>query len=63
MSSAPLTTCPRCTAPVRAARRGNQSTFADQHGRGGGFSDTVEQPATCTNPACDWADRAGPTSP
>jgi hypothetical protein len=63
MSPAHLTTCPRCNAPVHAARRGNQSAFADQHGRGAGFSEPIEQPATCTNPACDWEDRPGPTFP
>ena len=63
MSPAPITICPQCTAPVHPAHRGDRATWLDQHGRGAGFSDTVEQPARCTNPACDWEDRPGPTLP
>jgi hypothetical protein len=59
----PLTICPLCAAPINPARRGNQFTWLDKDGRGAGFSDTVEQPASCTNPDCDWEDRPGPTFP
>lgn len=52
-------TCPQCGAPIQPARRGEQSTWLDKDGRGAGFSDTVERPAACSDPACDWEDRAG----
>jgi hypothetical protein len=61
--SAEQTTCPKCSAPIEPARRGHNSYFADQHGRGAGFSITIETPAACSDPACDWEDRPGITIP
>ena len=58
MNADPITTCPRCKAPVRPARRGPQSAQTDEHGRGAGFSEAM-QPATC--PRCGWEDRPAPT--
>jgi hypothetical protein len=62
MSTEHATTCPECGFPIRPAHRGDQATWADKHGRGAGFSATVERPATCSNPECDWEDRGGTPS-
>jgi hypothetical protein len=56
------TTCPTCGAPIEPVRRGFNSYFGDEYGRGAGFSTAIETPATCSDPACDWEDRAGTTS-
>jgi hypothetical protein len=57
-----MTTCPECGAPVQPTRRSHQATWLDKDGRGAGFSDTVERPASCSSAACDWEDRGGTTS-
>ena len=54
--------CPRCGNPAVPSKRGFQSAWAGERGRGTGFPAGETIPARCSDaPRCDWDERDPPS--